>query len=56
MAAVGSSGNGRRDKGYTCEAAGVEAGHDKKAQGRGLRRRQGSGGKGGSGEGGEGIE
>ena len=35
MAAVGSSGNGSLGKGYTREAAGAEAGHNKGAQGRG---------------------
>ena len=51
MDVVGSSDNGRRDKGYTCEV-----GQGKEAQGRGLRRRQGSDDKGGSRGGGEGIE
>ena len=36
MAAVGSRGNGSQDKGYTREAAGVKAGHDKGAQNMGL--------------------
>ena len=52
MAAVGSSGNGSMDKGYTHEAASVEAGHDKGAQGRGLGLEHWTAhGKGGSGGG-----
>ena len=50
MVAVGSSGNGSMDKGYTHEAASVEAGHDKGAQGRGLGLEHWTAhGKGGSG-------
>ena len=58
MAAVGSTGNRSQGKGYTREAAGAEAGHDKGAQGRGPglghRIAHGKGGGGGGGVGGGG--